>query len=306
MADVALAVWHPVTVSLRDHAYLVAGVLLAVALSLLTSLLGVPADLSLVVGLIGVSISLQLDTISRFTALRAELQSSQSDLRTLGAISDGLARNPRHMASVQSAVRSLDAIDNAPATVDTPVARAILPRRAAEILRRADDDLAALARGSFSTSGYDFVPLNLALSLCVEQLRAVAIQGVDRLISGDVAAARKYFELQQQLTTQADPVPIERIIVYTIMDDRLLQIIARQRKLGVKLYTIDAAVTPEHLKIDCAIVDSAFVGQIEVGSGGGIIGTRYSTNPSDVALRVRGFEELKSLAAEDVTRGATH
>jgi hypothetical protein len=126
----------------------------------------------------------------------------------------------------------------------------------------------------------------------------VSVQGVDRLVSGDISAAVDYLDLQRRLISRG--VTIERIFVYDRRDSSLLKMMDEHRKAGIRVFEVSSRGVPDDLKIDCAIVDMRFFGRVDVGSTGKIVGTYYAIAQSEVDRRIRGFAELKSLASEYV------
>lgn len=273
----------------KEYTTAFVGTAVSITSGIIAHAIGVDPSISFVASLVGVVISLQLNILVRTAAVRSHLEDT-------GEITGAILRNPDAINPIRSILSSLDAVRDEGRHGGNIIAATVLPDRATRAIATCQEELADLARGSFESSGYDFLPLNEALGRCCEKLRGVAVQGADRLTYQEVGGATRYEELQKRLLEAG--IAIERIFVYDQRSEHIVRVMKHQRELAIKVYEVAKRVVPSHLIVDCAIVDRAFCGRLQVASGGAITSTYYTTNQSEIDKRIREFEELKSLARE--------
>ena len=123
--------------SLKGHLSAIIGVALTIGSAIAAYVVGASAGISLLAGLLGISISLQIDSLVRASSLRA-------DLLEIGGLTEVVLRNLPYTHLVRSIIGSLDQITSLEGGRVNTAAEQVLPRRAENSLPSAKMDLLTL------------------------------------------------------------------------------------------------------------------------------------------------------------------
>ncbi|MEV0360270.1 hypothetical protein AB0H71_29865 [Nocardia sp. NPDC050697] len=270
------------------------GSTLSIAAAIASYKLGVSADTSFVVGLIGVVISLQAEVLVWNTRLRHSLSE-------MGEISSVVMDRPEYSKRILSILRSIEVLTSESESINA-IANPIFMARASRLVTQCQNDLSVMAGGTFVAAQYDFGSLDDAISRARYSLIGVALQGVDRVTFRELGGYEQYLHAQREALARG--VTIERIFIHSQRNENLIETMDEQVRMGIRVFEIDVDLVPPYLRVDCAIVDNSFYGRIESSPAGGIIATRYSRNEAELNARVSEFEELKTIARRYSQSGA--
>ncbi|MCZ7423876.1 hypothetical protein O7605_30655 [Verrucosispora sp. WMMA2121] len=252
------------------------GVALSISLSVTLDLTGAATGVeSLLAGLMGITISLLVDSIAR-----AE---RRFHLRSLLAGPHWLVR-----AVPEVATAATEAVDRHPGT-----------RVAEEAQRRFERfqaDLAQLRQGRIIRPGTDYQDMLGATRDCVRRLEALT-NVLPRLAwwSGDIG--RRYWS--ENLAALARGVEITRIFTYAEFSDELADLVATQRRAGVRVGLLSTGAVPADLHVNLIRWDGTACWTAGMSAHGEINENRFSVNAADLAWTDETFQACLSRASFD-------
>lgn len=248
-------------------------VFLSVTLDLTNAATGVE---SLLAGLMGITISLVVDSLAR-----AE---RRFHLRTL---LDGPPWLVRATPQLVGAVR--EAAEQHAGT-----------RVAAEARRRYEEfrlEMEQLAAGRIIRRGDDDEDLVGATRDCTRQL--IGLTNVMPRVSGELSwwrgdVGRRYWEAN--LAALARGVQITRIFLYATLTDELSELVERQRRAGVRVGLLPLGMVSPHLHVNLAVWDGSSCWEARMTAHGEISENQFSVNRSDVERLTRIFQLCADVA----------
>ncbi|MFE9959076.1 hypothetical protein [Micromonospora sp. NPDC005299] len=248
-------------------------ILLSVMLDLTNAATGVE---SLLAGLMGITISLVLDSLAR-----AE---RRFHLRTL---LDGPPWLVRATPQLAGALR-----EAAERHAGTRVA-AEAQRRFEEFRREAEQ----LAAGRIIRPGDDDEDLIGATRDCTREL--VGLTNVMPRVSGELSwwrgdVGRRYWEAN--LAALALGVRITRIFTYATLSPELSELVETQRRAGVRVGLLPLGAVSPHLHINLAVWDGSSCWEAKMTAHGEISENEFSVHPADVERLTRAFRLCADIA----------
>ncbi|MET8833341.1 hypothetical protein ABZV78_05420 [Micromonospora sp. NPDC004540] len=248
-------------------------ILLSVTLDLTNAATGVE---SLLAGLMGITISLVLDSLAR-----AE---RRFHLRTL---LDGPPWLVRATPQLAGALR-----EAAERHAGTRVA-AEAQRRFEEFRREAEQ----LAAGRIIRRGDDDEDLLGATRDCTREL--VGLTNVMPRVSGELSwwrgdVGRRYWEAN--LAALARGVRITRIFTYATLTPELSELVETQRRAGVRVGLLPLGRVSPHLQVNLAVWDGSSCWEAKMTAHGEISENEFSVHPADVERLTRIFRLCADIA----------
>ncbi|MEU4370978.1 hypothetical protein [Micromonospora chersina] len=248
-------------------------ILLSVTLDLTNAATGVE---SLLAGLMGITISLVLDSLAR-----AE---RRFHLRTL---LDGPPWLVRATPQVAGALR-----EAAERHAGTRVA-AEAQRRFEEFRRQAEQ----LAAGRIVRPGGDDEDLIGATRDCAREM--VGLTNVMPRVSGELSwwrgdVGRRYWEAN--VAALARGVRITRVFVYATLSPELSELVEAQRRAGVRVGLLPIGAVSPHLHVNLAVWDGSSCWEGRMTAHGEISENEFSVHPADVERLTRVFRSCADAA----------
>ncbi|MFG1660826.1 hypothetical protein ACGFIY_30235 [Micromonospora chersina] len=248
-------------------------VLLSVTLDLTNAATGVE---SLLAGLMGITISLVLDSLAR-----AE---RRFHLRTL---LDGPPWLVRATPQVAGALR-----EAAERHAGTRVA-AEAQRRFEEFRREAEQ----LAAGRIIRPGEDDEDLVGATRDCTREL--LGLTNVMPRVSGELSwwrgdVGRRYWEAN--VAALARGVRITRVFTYATLSLELSELVETQRRAGVRVGLLPLGAVSSHLHVNLAVWDGSSCWEAKMTAHGEISENEFSVHPADVERLTRAFRLCADIA----------
>lgn len=248
-------------------------ILLSVTLDLTNAATGVE---SLLAGLMGITISLVLDSLAR-----AE---RRFHLRTL---LDGPPWLVRATPQVAGALR-----EAAERHAGTRVA-AEAQRRFEEFRRQAEQ----LAAGRIIRPGDDGEDLVGATRDCAREM--FGLTNVMPRVSGELSwwrgdVGRRYWEAN--VAALARGVRITRVFVYATLSPELSELVEAQRRAGVRVGLLPIGAVSPHLHVNLAVWDGSSCWEGRMTAHGEISENEFSVHPADVERLTRVFRSCADVA----------
>ncbi|MFG3302633.1 hypothetical protein [Micromonospora chersina] len=248
-------------------------ILLSVTLDLTNAATGVE---SLLAGLMGITISLVLDSLAR-----AE---RRFHLRTL---LDGPPWLVRATPQVASALR-----EAAERHAGTRVA-AEAQRRFEEFRRQAEQ----LAAGRIIRPGDDDEDLVGATRDCAREM--FGLTNVMPRVSGELSwwrgdVGRRYWEAN--VAALARGVRITRVFVYATLSPELSELVEAQRRAGVRVGLLPIGAVSPNLHVNLAVWDGSSCWEGRMTAHGEISENEFSVHPADVERLTRVFRSCADVA----------
>ncbi|MEH0822615.1 MULTISPECIES: hypothetical protein [unclassified Micromonospora] len=253
------------------------GITLSIALSVALDLTNAASGVeSLLAGLMGITISLLVDSLAR-----AE---RRFHLRTL---LDGPPWLVQSTPQLVSAVR-----EAAERHADTRVAAQA--RHRYEQFRIEAEQLAA---GRIVRPGDDDEDLIGATRDCTRRLDGLT--NLAPRASGELSwwrseIGRRYWEAN--LAALARGVRITRVFVYATLSDELTELVDEQRRAGVRVGLLPLGALSPHLHVNLALWDGASCWEAKMSVHGEITENQFSVNRADVDRLTRVFDQCASVA----------
>ncbi|MFV2101275.1 hypothetical protein [Micromonospora sp. LOL_024] len=252
------------------------GIVLSIALSVTLDLTGAATGVeSLLAGLMGITISLLVDSMAR-----AE---RRFHLRTLLAGPPWLVQ-----ALPELAAAAREAVDRHPGTRVADETR----RRVA----RFQADLAQLRNGRVIRPGFEYQDMLAATRECVRQLEALT-NVLPRLGWWRSDIGRQYWA--ENLAALERGVRITRVFTYAEFSDELAELVAEQRAAGVRVGLLPTAAVPADLHVNLIRWDATACWTAGMSAHGEINENRFSVNSADVARAAETFQACVVLARFD-------
>lgn len=253
------------------------GITLSIALSVTLDLTGAATGVeSLLAGLMGITISLLVDSLAR-----AE---RRFHLRTL------LAGPPWLLHAVPEVVTGTrEAVERHPGTRVADEARRSFERFRAETEQ--------LRHGRIVRPGHDYQDLLGATRDCVREMQALT--NVMPRASGELSwwhsdIGRHHWAVNERALARG--VRITRIFAYATIWDELEELLETQRKAGVRVGLLPAGAVDPALHVNLVRWDAGACWTAGMSAHGEISENRYSVNPADVARAGETFQACANLA----------
>ncbi|MEU0155951.1 hypothetical protein [Micromonospora fulviviridis] len=248
-------------------------ILLSVTLDLTNAATGVE---SLLAGLMGITISLVLDSLAR--------SERRFHLRTL---LDGPPWLVRATPQLAGALR-----EAAERHAGTRVA-AEAQRRFEEFRREAEQ----LAAGRIIRPGDDDEDLIGATRDCTREL--LGLTNVMPRVSGELSwwrgdVGRRYWEAN--LAALARGVRVTRVFTYATLSPELSELVETQRRAGVRVGLLPLGAVSPHLHINLAVWDGSSCWEAKMTAHGEISENEFSVHPADVERLTRAFRLCADIA----------
>ncbi|WP_433528958.1 hypothetical protein ACQPYA_21865 [Micromonospora sp. CA-263727] len=252
------------------------GIALSISLSVTLDLTGAASGVeSLLAGLMGITISLLVDSLAR-----AE---RRFHLRTL------LAGPPWLVQAVpELAAAAQEAVDRHPGTR--------VAEEAQRRFERLQADLAHLRQGRVVRPGTDYQDMLAATRDCVRELQGLT-NVLPRLDWWRSDIGRQYWA--ENLAALARGVRITRIFTYTERTDELAELVATQRRAGVRVGLLPTVAVPADLHVNLIRWDGTACWTAGMSAHGVINENRFSVNAADVARAGDTFQACAALATFD-------
>ncbi|MFI7609056.1 hypothetical protein ACIBTV_28615 [Micromonospora sp. NPDC049366] len=253
------------------------GITVSIALTLMLDLTNAASGVeSLLAGLMGITISLLVDSLAR-----AE---RRFHLRTL---LDGPPWLVRTTTQLAEAMR--EAVDQHAGT-----------RVAAEAQQRYEQfrlEAEQFAQGRIIRRGDEDEDLIGATRSCVRRLDALT--NVVPRVSGELSwwrseIGRRYWETNRAALERG--VRITRVFVYVRLTDDLSELVEQQRRAGVRVGLLPLGVVSPQLHVNLAIWDGSSCWEARMTAHGEIGENQFSVNASDVSRLTRVFDICKNAA----------
>jgi hypothetical protein len=255
------------------------GVLATVVLTILSAVVtSTTATLSMVIALIGLTVTLLLDLITRVEQQR---DTSSRAFR----IADGIQRLPEAAADFEASVTLAGQVaDNGGPRFREALAQASSSFR---------EDVEALSRGDLRVQVGSGPLLSEETALTQREIRATSVATVDEAWWGS-EAGREYAAANRAARVRG--VAITRIYIFAGKpSQRMREVMEEQRATGARIYAIERDEVPPELLINVVIFDQRAVYQItETGDPRNPLRMLH-TQPSDVQAAIRRFEQLLQL-----------
>ena len=250
---------------------LVIGLGISLAVGLLFFFYSKPSYLALIVGLLGLIISLLVEIIYRLereSTLHSQLDNIPWLHDAVGEIAESLnsiARESRLMPFMEYARRDI---------------------------KRTAHTTAGMASGQMRARVGDDV-LVRQTDLAQKVIRTCSVQAMDvpRWLSDVVG-----LKIAAKLAAPQRNVRIERVFIYENWTADLKQIVDQQAEAGVHVWVVEAKLADPMLRVDMAVWDDAFTYHFELNSQGNPIENIYSVNEVDIIRRIDQMGLLKSVA----------
>ncbi|MDH6462614.1 hypothetical protein M2302_002794 [Micromonospora sp. A200] len=253
------------------------GITLSIALSVTLDLTNAASGVeSLLAGLMGITISLLVDSLAR-----AE---RRFHLRTL---LDGPPWLVQGAPEIVVAVR--EAVERHPGT-----------RVAEEAQRRYEQfriEAEQLATGRVVRRGDDDEDLIGATRDCTRSLRGLT--NLAPRASGELSwwrseIGRRYWEAN--LAALARGVRITRVFAYATLSDQLVELVEKQRRAGVRVGLLPLGVVSPHLHVNLTLWDGSSCWEARMSAHGEISENQFSVNRADIDRLTRVFDLCANVA----------
>ncbi|MFC3500189.1 hypothetical protein ACFOOK_04300 [Micromonospora krabiensis] len=253
------------------------GIGLSISLSLALDLTGAASGVeSLLAGLMGITISLLVDSLAR-----AE---RRFHLRTL-------LEGPSWLVAAvpEVAAGAREAVERHP---DTRVAEEARRR-----FERFHADVEQLRHGRIVRSGPDCQDLLGATRDCVRRLDALT--NVLPRVSGELSwwrgdVGRRYWEAN--LAALERGVRITRIFMYAQLSEELSELVETQRRAGVRIGLLPSSAVGAELHVNLVCWDGTACWTAGMSAAGEITENRFSVNRADLARTEETFRACAALA----------
>lgn len=255
------------------------GVLATVVLTVLAAVLTTTAaSLSILIALLGLTLTLVLDLISRVER-RQEMTS-----RAL-RVADAIEQIPETREDLEHALLLAGQIEQRGGA------------RFREALKRVTggfrDDLEGLSKGNLRVQTGSGALLSEETDQARERIRATSVVSVDEAWWGS-DAAKAYAKTNEAALERG--VSITRIFICDgEKSERLTKLMGEQRDLGTEVYGISQAEVPEELQINVVIFDKKAVYEITETKDPKSPLRMLRTQPNDVQAAIDKFESLLQL-----------
>ncbi|MFD0786038.1 hypothetical protein ACFQZ8_19220 [Micromonospora azadirachtae] len=251
------------------------------------------------VALVGITVSIALSVILDLTNAASGVESLLAGLMgiTISLLVDSLARAERRFH-----LRTL--LDGPPWLVRTTTQLAEAMREAAE--QHAGTRVAAeakqryeqfrleaeqLAQGRIIRRGDEDEDLVGATRSCVRRLDALT--NIVPRVSGELSwwrseIGRRYWETNRAAIERG--VRITRVFVYASLTDELSELVEQQRQAGVRVGLLPLGVVSSRLHVNLAIWDGSSCWEARMTAHGEIGENQFSVNAADVSRLTRVFD----------------
>jgi hypothetical protein len=255
---------------------LVVGTLLSVATALLLLVFDVTDfGTSFIIGLSGTCLAAVLDLIDRseFATIFRAPSWLRSEVARLGELSQQvLARNVE-----------------------------VLDEELRAIVTRAVRDAEVVAGGRFERDGTDNRHMLDLVAKCERRLSATTNiargKGASRLEWWESEFGKRYW--QENVKALARGVTIERVFIYEALDDRLSELVERQRRAGVHACLIEADSVPSAYRTNVAVFDTSCAWEARMDAYSLITHNVFSYGPVDIRRTQEIVDTLMVRARSD-------
>ena len=262
-----------------DH-FVIKGVLSSIIISLVLYITGVETISSIMVALLGVVITLQIDLISRIEqALHKNKQYFE--------LGNKLESMPWLHSSILSIINSTNIIMS-------KSKNSLFKESAKHEVEKCRNLLDEIKQGYLKTDFIDIDPLITALKETKNSLRAISVSNVDDKFWN--SSIGKKFWNENIKAVQDRNVFIERIFIYDEWNKKLEELIQKQIDVGIKVSIISKSELPNNFCTDMIIYDEKFLYKAILNSNGIPIENLLSINKSDINHEIKNFNKTKNFA----------
>jgi hypothetical protein len=177
----------------------------------------------------------------------------------------------------------------------------VLDEEVRAIVTRAVRDAETVAGGRVEREGTDSRHMLDLVAKCERRLSATTNiargKGASRLEWWESEFGKRYW--QENVKAIARGVTIERVFIYEELDDRLSEIVERQRKAGVKACLIDAASVPSAYRANVAVFDRSCAWEARMDAYSLITHNVFSYGPVDIRRTQEVVDTLLVRARSD-------
>ncbi|MEH1169932.1 hypothetical protein V6V47_31585 [Micromonospora sp. CPCC 205539] len=247
------------------------GITLAIALSVILDLTNAASGVeSLLAGLMGITISLLVDSLARAERrfhLRTLLDGPPWLVRTTTELAGAMREAAEQHAGTRVAVEA--------------------QRRYEQFRMEAEQ----LADGRIVRRGDEDEDLVGATRSCVRRLDALT--NVMPRVSGELSwwrseIGRRYWETNRAALERG--VQITRVFVYATLTDELSELVERQRQAGARVGLLPFGVVSPQLHVNLAVWDGSSCWEARMTAHGEIGENQFSVNRADVSRLTRIFD----------------
>lgn len=256
---------------------IIAGIILSVGVALLVRLTGIQKVEGLLIALLGIIITLQLDQIARLRRNQL-LKERRSDI---------VAK----MERVEWLSPLVGDIVDCAVKISTDNRNDHFIKSAKFHVEKCKRYLKNLSDGYMSIPFDDQELLMASVNAVQKCMRSVSVgkNDEDFWISSN---GKRYWNANLQAIGRRN-VQIERIFIYDKMTDALQKVITQQEKAGVKVYLVESSKAPPVLRIDMAIFDEDIAYEARLSSSGVAI---ENISIIDISEKIDKFNRLKACA----------
>ncbi len=260
---------------------LVLGMGVSTVLAIVTSLsISTSVVLGLLVGLVGATTTLQIDTL-----LRLEKRFNADDSRIM--LLREIERAPELLASLTAIAKA------AADAIEQHTDHQEFTEAARDTIATARAQLVGLADGRMVVEDGNTRWMKTRLQECQSSVLATSVDGdLGWWLS---PSGQGYLAVNAELVTRK--VYVQRIFLATHQGPALREVLDAQVAAGVDVLVLNPATSiPPALMRNFAIYDESYLVEDEVNALGVVTGYLHSRNPSDVNGAVRAFERLRTLS----------
>ncbi|CAN2049704.1 hypothetical protein GMMP13_840010 [Candidatus Magnetomoraceae bacterium gMMP-13] len=261
--------------------FTITGVSFSIIISFIIYINGLDTTASTLIGLLGITITLQIDQIARF-------ERTQTANAQYGELLEKMEKIIWLYPLIQEIVHYT--YKTFQETEDD-----YFLNSAKMNMERCRNHLQNLSHGYLTVFFDEQEPLINATNKTKSSLRAISVVKID----GDFwqsSMGQRYWETNKQAIKRG--VKLERIFIYDACTDELEKLVKKQVEAGVKVYTVESAQVPPELRIDMIIFDVDFTYEAKLNSDGVPIENIFSINKSDINQKVNLFYRLRTFALE--------
>ena len=262
--------------------FIITGVMIAIIISLVLYILGIETINSVIIALLGIIITLQIDIINRME-------------KTL-LLNKQYFKLGNKIESIPWLYNSILNIVDSTNTIILKSKNNLFKDSVKHEVEKCQNVLDEIKRGYLKTDFYDINPLLIALENTKKILRAVSVCNIDDDF-WESSIGQRFWD-ENVIAMKNRNICIERIFIYEEWTDKLQKQVKKQADSGVKVLIISKDKLPDYLCNDRIIYDAKFMYKAILNSNGIPIENLLSTNESDINHEIKIFNRSKHLASE--------
>jgi hypothetical protein len=258
---------------------IIIGTFISIALSLTLYITGVDTIISVLIGLVSISISLIIDLIVR----NSQIESSV--LETIG-LNRKLYRDQWFYERVRDIIQAWEQLSR-------KKQHQLFRQYARMRLQNVRDQLVEMALGDMIVEASDFRVLSILVDGAKETLKATSMvsQGFWKSQVG-----QNYWN--KNLEAIERDVKISRVFIYDEVDEELETALKQMHDAGVDVYLANKADLPIELRLDFVISDETLVVTVNLLDEGQPLEHHISSKPESVLRSLSNYERILWLAQD--------